>query len=1191
MFSIISCTEQETVEASKSQQQLNQSSSQIYFILNPNTKISNAATTTIRSMNVVKDDLIRIYTDASCASLIASGTAQSNILDIDITVSLEGDYNFYYKKFNENLDSSDCYNTNIEYTYDNTTPPLPFTITLQDYIGKSATPVVNFYNLEIGSYISVYSDSDCSQLRSESISNSTFTQVTLDIPLQNEGSYTFYYKLRDEAGNYQEVSSDQCLSTSQTYVYDTTMPNLPSAISLQGSSSVDNQSSIDLRFEGLTTGDNIYIYNSSNCSSGYAGDDQITSSSHDINLSSLTNNTTHNFYYILIDQAGNYYYEIENGITSFCIPTGISYHYDQSNPDQLVLTNSTKKEIIGSNGQATQINYENDGELSTLNISIESLELGSTLNIYSQTGCSSSVLHTEQITSQLLQTKIITVSLPTGNTYNLSANQVDEAGNISTCSNDIVYEYYQIEEVLLGDDHSCVQVNNGSEKQAFCWGDNSRGQLALASTESHITLPRQVDTTEDIDSIRIKNNNSCFINSTSNTIRCSGNNQYNQLDSLSMLDSNSLVAFTSQKDVAIGENHLCFINTSNNIECVGKNTHGQLGKGDNLNKSTLTPTATIQSASAISAGFGHTCFIDITDGYNCFGLNEEYQLGVVSNNTNSNTPFAASLESNIASLKLGSNFACYIESTTGQIKCFGSNALNRIPAENYNPEDAVTLIDSTESFTSLSTGPDKACAISTNDELYCWGSSFSAIEKISTDFIPTKVSVGKNHLCILSNTNELYCRGTNNKGQLGIGSTNSSNEFQKVIFDFKYAKIEYSYDTTFEQDEPIYYDFSTNTFGIHQYNITLTNSGNTTATITEIDFNNSQFGYVPTPPATTGNGVYPGYSSTPASSCPASKLLTPGQSCTLNIEFTPTLSAPSGVETILTLKYYDTDSTEIYTDNNTLTGYTFKVLPDVIFKSDSTEFIGVYEYNTTLTPLNVNNNEKLTTTFTIENNGASPVDISSVEIGGDDSNQYSYTGGTYPGTTGTCNNQIASQSSCTILIDYIPNYKSITSHEGILKVLLTSNDKVALTKIPLAGYAEINTPELYGYESETKITSVYNFSNSGTPIDSSIGFRVIKVFEIKNDGNETATITNIAFAGTYASEYNWRGNSFPGSNGTCTQSTVLEVGSSCLLHFEYFPSSASPGTGHEADVQVDFYNTQFPQETKTSIININGYAN
>jgi alpha-tubulin suppressor-like RCC1 family protein len=1247
----VSCNKQEVVELSKAQEELNSNSSQILFILEPNVSISSESLITIRTMNIEKNDLIRIYSDSSCSTFVTEKTASKSILDIEISVTSNLKQFYYYKIYDELLNSSFCYSTGISYTLDATAPIAPSAVTQTASSGNTSKPTLNFAGIEVGNTIEIFTDSTCTYPRKEYQSFLTSPSISIDIALEVEGSYHFYYKLRDQANNYYKSDGESCIDSSLTYIYDITKPSSKPNIILSGSNPVDTDQTITLSFTSLSDVKTINIYTNSFCSGEvFKSDNTVSGSTHNINLTALGSNITNTFYYQLIDAAGNYFIETENGINKSCFTTGISYLNDQSPPSQITITNLTTKNsstnellIIASypkSGELDKLNltlsnleinsgitvysntscsgsilhssvntasakeleltvpigsiyqvsvleantsgetkchnlrsYPAEGELNTLNLALTNLEINSTIIVYPNSACSGTAIHTETNTTN---TKMLDLKLETGGLHQISIKQTDSVGNISTCSNEIIYDFIKIENVALGKNHSCVALSTG---KSFCWGDNTKGQLGINSDSTSQNSPKIVSGSFATTKLSAKNDNTCFTDTSDEKVWCSGDNGYNQLTNSTTADVKDPIAHSGFIDVGIGKDHLCLIDSTDNYTyCVGKNDKGQLGNDDADFDNTTTPVQISEGivATSLSIGFENSCFVDTTNKYNCFGLNTDYQLGVQGDNTSTNAALPTGVGSNISNLVSGSNFSCYIDSVTKLVHCFGSNANKRSGSQTHLSSVGVTQIDSDKQFNNISIGSDKSCGTTVDNELYCFGGSFNGVEKIESLESFTNVKVGSNHICATTLTGELLCMGSNGHGQLGNNSTTSSAIFVKVDFDFNKAQLEITPSVTFSSTSPKYYDFTTNTYGDFAYPVTISNTGNVSATVSSFTLSNTEFKFK--------GGSYPGTDG----DCPNDKIILPKSTCVLEILFSPTLANTNGVSTTLDIIYSDLKNT--YTQSKTFTGYTFKVLQDLKFEVDSTEFYGVYEFNSSTSPIDVVTLATITKTFSIINNSSVDIPIASIAISGTDTDHFKFSGGSSPGTNGTCFTKITANSSCVVSIDYKPIFKTASSHNVDISILLSLNDQITLTKLPLRGYASLESPQLNGYDQSQLLTSAYSFNTIQTILTVSNSETVTKVFEIKNDGLKGATITSTSFSGDNSYQYDFSGLGFPGTNGTCNLNTDIAKESSCLIEVIYTPTSASVAAGHEASLNINYVNSEFITDTLMSTIAINGHA-
>jgi alpha-tubulin suppressor-like RCC1 family protein len=137
--------------------------------------------------------------------------------------------------------------------------------------------------------------------------------------------------------------------------------------------------------------------------------------------------------------------------------------------------------------------------------------------------------------------------------------------------------------------HSCGLATNGS---AYCWGNNSSGQLGDGSTTSR-GQPTGVGGGFAFAAISVGSNHTCAIRA-GGTAFCWGSNVSGQLgDGTTAQHSDarpvlppSGVTFTY---ISAGDSHTCAVASSGVVYCWGLNANGQLGVGDLASRTTPTP--------------------------------------------------------------------------------------------------------------------------------------------------------------------------------------------------------------------------------------------------------------------------------------------------------------------------------------------------------------------------------------------------------------------------------------------------------------------------------------------------------------------------------------------------------------------------------------------------------------------------
>jgi alpha-tubulin suppressor-like RCC1 family protein len=223
----------------------------------------------------------------------------------------------------------------------------------------------------------------------------------------------------------------------------------------------------------------------------------------------------------------------------------------------------------------------------------------------------------------------------------------------------------------------------------------------------------------------------------------------------------------SVAQISAGGGHVCALSESGKVYCWGGNGSGQVGDGTTGN-SRSTPVQVLKGAAAagdndgtyltniknISAGGMHTCALSNNNNIYCWGLNGSGRLGDGSTTTRS-TPVKVLLGEAV----VGDNDGTYLTN-----------------------------------IKSVNAGVVHTCAVSNNDNIYCWGYNGQGglgDNTITNRLTPVRVlkgaaaagdndgtyltnikNVGRiyNSTCSVSNNNHIYCWGDNYGGQLGDGS-------------------------------------------------------------------------------------------------------------------------------------------------------------------------------------------------------------------------------------------------------------------------------------------------------------------------------------------------------------------------------------------------------------------------------------
>jgi alpha-tubulin suppressor-like RCC1 family protein len=210
------------------------------------------------------------------------------------------------------------------------------------------------------------------------------------------------------------------------------------------------------------------------------------------------------------------------------------------------------------------------------------------------------------------------------------------------------------------------------------------------------------------------------------------------------------------KEVQGGYQHLCYLSNAPDswLYCWGSNNYGKLGDGTTTSRATPVPISRgeisiNETITAFSVGYEHSCAITNLDKTYCWGYNQYGSLGIGTSNSG----------------------AYYAPTLVQQ---------GDLPIGAY--------------FESISAGYHYTCAISNQDQAYCWGyglygvlgqsntTSYPLPKKVKTisdggSFVMPdnvkQISANINHTCAISSDNMVYCWGINSSGQIGDNTTTS----------------------------------------------------------------------------------------------------------------------------------------------------------------------------------------------------------------------------------------------------------------------------------------------------------------------------------------------------------------------------------------------------------------------------------
>jgi len=358
---------------------------------------------------------VSVFANGSCsgvplATALVDGTGTASVL---ISVPQNSTTTLTALATDAAGNSSSC-SVTFEYIHDNIAPGLA-TFTGSTPVSPSnstTTPLLNLTG-EPGATISIYTSASCT---GTPIGSGVFDgsgNASIQVVANPNSTTQFTASVTDQAGNVSICSS------TFNYTHDNTAPSTPTIVSSTPASPSPSSTTPTLTVTGGEPFSTCRIYNSSNCSGAIVATGTFDGSGTAGIAISVTANTTTQFTAQAIDGAGN---------TSSCSNV-FTYTHDNIVPSTPTIVSSSPASPSPSSTTPT--------------LTLTGGEPGSIYRIYKSSNCSGPIATTSTFNGSGTAISMA-ISVTANSTTQFTAQAIDAAGNISTCSNTITYVHDNI---------------------------------------------------------------------------------------------------------------------------------------------------------------------------------------------------------------------------------------------------------------------------------------------------------------------------------------------------------------------------------------------------------------------------------------------------------------------------------------------------------------------------------------------------------------------------------------------------------------------------------------------------------------------------------------------------------------------------------------------------------------------------
>ena len=325
--------------------------------------------------------------------------------------------------------------------------------------------------------------------------------------------------------------------------------------------------------------------------------------------------------------------------------------------------------------------------------------------------------------------------------------------------------------IRAGDAFAC---SLHADHTVFCWGDNSRGQLAIPLLTDR-SAPMRVELPFAAEGLTAGAAHACAWGE--GRLFCWGSNERQQINGTSSASTAAEVSIPGARieSAAAGRGHTCAIvgqDLGASVYCWGDNERGQSGGVGRI--APIPQVVPVVEPRALAAGGAHTCALVEGGERVCWGHNAGGALAVLGSGEVVPAPSAGNDAGPWRQLSAGDDYTCGV-GDDGVGRCWGWDLAGAAGRGATLSSRAPAPATGGTTIRSVALGAAHTCA-TVDDVLRCWGGNAlrqlgtggSAPASTPADVFPTAnfVAAGASHTCFITVDNQaLRCVGANHSGQ------------------------------------------------------------------------------------------------------------------------------------------------------------------------------------------------------------------------------------------------------------------------------------------------------------------------------------------------------------------------------------------------------------------------------------------